>query len=120
MNSIVGTSHEVEKMIILHDFHTNNFNEMNFKVVSFMKKDTDLQQIAPQGRNSDLDFYRRFRSKCFGKNNFDRKIAKNGHWKSLEPKEFKDWLNKIKTQENHQVIMRLNQLKMIFLFLNGD
>ena len=91
-----------KKMIILHDFHTNNFNEMNFKAIPFMKKRyRSPVGYTPQGRNSDLDFL----SVGLGVNvlekriTLDRKIAKNGHWKSLEPKEFKDWLNKIKNIE---------------------
>ncbi len=91
-----------KKLVILHDFHTNNFKEMNFKAIPFMKKRYQSPVgYTPQGRNFDLDFL----SIGIGVNvlekriTLDRKIPKNGHWKSLEPNEFKDWLIKVRNYE---------------------
>lgn len=89
-------------VIILHDFHTKNFNEMNFKAIPFMKKRYNVPVgFTPQGRESDLDYL----SIGIGVNilekrlTLDRSIPKNGHWKSLEPKEFKDWIINVKNLE---------------------
>jgi N-acetylneuraminate synthase/N,N'-diacetyllegionaminate synthase len=91
-----------KKILVLHDFHTNDFNQMNFKAITYLKKKYSIPVgYTPQGRESDLDFL----SIGLGANilekrlTTDRSIPKNGHWKSLEPNEFKDWLKKVRNCE---------------------
>lgn len=89
--------------IILHDFHTNNNNQMNFRAIPFIKKEFGLPVgYTPQGRDSDMDFM----SIGLGVNvlekrlTIDRSIPKNGHIKSLEPNEFNLWIKRVKELEN--------------------
>lgn len=88
--------------LVLHDFHTENFNEMNFKSIPFIKKRYNCPVgYTPQGRDSKLDFL----SVGMGINmiekrlTLDRSTPKNGHWKALEPNEFINWIRDIKNLE---------------------
>ena len=91
-----------KEKLILHDFHTDNIGEMNFKGIQLLKETFNCPVgYTPQGRDYDYDLM------CVGiganilekRITLDRKIPKNGHWKALEPKEFKLWLDKIRDCE---------------------
>ena len=88
--------------LVLHDFHTNNIAEMNFKSIPFIKKRYKCPVgFTPQGREDKFDFF----SIGLGANilekrlTISRSIPKNGHWKSLEPKEFKNWIDNVRLYE---------------------
>ena len=88
--------------VILHDFHTNDINEMNFRAIPYMKSLYGLPVgYTPQGRDFDVDFM----AVGLGVNilekriTTDRAIPKNGHHKALEPNEFQDWLKRVRTLE---------------------
>lgn len=88
--------------IILHDFHTTNVEEMNFKSIPYLKKIYNCPVgYTPQGIDYDMDFL----SIGIGANllekrlTVDRGIAKNGHIKALEPKEFKNWFDRVRLLE---------------------
>ncbi len=89
--------------LILHDFHTENIHEMNFNNIKTFKENFNCPVgYTPQGRNYEFDLM----SIGLGVNilekrlTVDRSIPKNGHWKSLEPTEFKQWIKKIRDCES--------------------
>ena len=88
--------------IILHDFHTTNISQMNFRAIPFMKQFFGFPVgYTPQGRDYDMDFM----SIGLGVNvlekrlTLDRSIPQNGHIKALEPEEFSTWINRVKELE---------------------
>ena len=88
--------------IILHDFHTDEVSEMNFRAIPYMKQlFGNPVGYTPQGRDSDLDFL----SIGLGVNvlekrlTLDRATPRNGHHKALEPEEFRTWLSKVRKLE---------------------
>jgi sialic acid synthase SpsE len=88
--------------LILHDFHTEEHSEMNFRAIPYMKKMLGIPVgYTPQGRDQDMDFM----SIGLGVNmlekrlTLDRGIPKNGHIKALEPKEIKIWISRVKELE---------------------
>ncbi|MCD4676460.1 MAG: N-acetylneuraminate synthase family protein [Desulfobacula sp.] len=89
-------------IIPLHDFHTKEISEMNFRSIESLKQNfaTPVGYTSP-GKSSHHDFM----SIGLGVNvlekrfTHDRTIPKNGHWKALEPDEFKDWIKTIKELE---------------------
>jgi len=89
--------------LILHDFHTANHKQMNFRSIPFMKESFGYPVgYTPQGRDNDMDFM----SVGLGVNilekrlTVDRAIPKNGHIKALEPDEFCEWVKRIKELES--------------------
>lgn len=89
--------------LILHDFHTANHEQMNFRAIPYMKDTFGFPVgYTPQGRDSDLDFM----SIGLGVNilekrlTIDRSIPENGHIKALEPKEFQEWIKRVKELES--------------------
>lgn len=88
--------------LILHDFHTKNNTQMNFKAIPFMKSFFGSPVgYTPQGRDNDMDFM----SIGLGVNilekrlTVDRSIPENGHIKALEPDEFANWIKRVKELE---------------------
>ena len=88
--------------IILHDFHTTNISEMNFRSIPFLKEKFGFPVgYTPQGRDFDMDYM----AIGLGVNvlekriTIDRAIPKNGHIKALEPDEFSAWFNRVKELE---------------------
>lgn len=89
--------------LILHDFHTNDDSEMNFRAIPFMKNLFGCPVgYTPQGRDNDMDFM----SIGLGVNilekrlTTDRSIAQNGHIKAIEPHEFSKWISRVKELES--------------------
>lgn len=88
--------------VLLHDFHTTNYEQMNFRAIEYMKEQFGYPVgYTPQGRDFDLDFM----SIGLGVNilekrlTLDRGIPKNGHIKALEPVEFQDWIKRVRELE---------------------
>lgn len=88
--------------LILHDFHTKNNEQMNFKAIPYMKSYFGSPVgYTPQGRDNDMDFM----SIGLGVNilekrlTIDRSIPENGHIKALEPEEFSLWIKRVKELE---------------------
>ena len=88
--------------LVLHDFHTSKIKEMNFNSIPFIKERYDCPVgFTPQGREDKFDYL----SIGLGANilekrlTISRSIPKNGHWKSLEPKEFEKWINNVRDCE---------------------
>ena len=89
-------------IIPLHDFHTTELIEMNFRNIQHIKDTfgTPVGYTAP-GRSSHHDYM----AMGLGINvlekrlTHDRTIPKNGHWKALEPDEFQEWIIIIKELE---------------------
>jgi len=89
--------------VILHDFHTTNHEQMNFRSIPFMKNMFGFPVgYTPQGRDNDMDFM----SIGLGVNvlekrlTIDRNIPQNGHIKALEPHEFEKWIKRVKELES--------------------
>lgn len=90
------------EIIPLHDFHTSEVKEMNFRSIEHLKRllATPVGYTSP-GRSSHHEYM----AMGLGVNvvekrlTHDRTIPKNGHWKALEPNEFKDWIKIIKELE---------------------
>ena len=52
----IGVLVEIQ-LLVLHDFHTNRQEEMNFKSIPFLKETYDFPVgYTPQGRDYDKDF----------------------------------------------------------------
>lgn len=88
--------------LILHDFHTKNNKQMNFKAIPYMKSYFGSPVgYTPQGRDNDMDFM----SIGLGVNilekrlTVDQSIPENGHIKALEPDEFGKWIKRVKELE---------------------
>ena len=88
--------------VILHDFHTTDCSDMNFRAILHMKTTYGVPiGYTPQGRDIDMDFM----AIGLGVNvlekriTTDRSIPKNGHNKALEPDEFADWLRRVRALE---------------------
>jgi sialic acid synthase SpsE len=91
-----------EGALILHDFHTTDHADMNFRAIPFMKELFSCPVgYTPQGIDGDMDFM----SIGLGANilekrlTTDRAIPKNGHIKALDPPAFETWLKRVKELE---------------------
>jgi len=89
-------------IIILHDFHSNEIDEMNFRSVPYLKCRYGFPVgYTPQGRDYDMDYL----AIGLGVNvlekriTLDRSIPENGHNKALEPDEFDQWLKRVRELE---------------------
>lgn len=118
--------------LVLHDFHTKNIAEMNFRSIPFIKKRYNCPVgFTPQGREDKFDFF----TIGMGVNilekrlTISRSIPKNGHWKSLEPNEFKDWIKNVRTYEKslgkYDIIptkedIRQSKLYLKSIYINKD
>jgi sialic acid synthase SpsE len=89
--------------IILHDFHTNDVGEMNFRSIPYMKNVYNCPVgYTPQGRDFDMDFMSIGMGVSILEKRLttDRGIPKNGHIKALEKSEFSDWISRVKKIES--------------------
>ena len=118
--------------LVLHDFHTKNISEMNFSSIPFIKKRYHCPVgFTPQGRENKFDFF----SIGMGANilekrlTISRSIPKNGHWKSLEPNEFKDWIKDVRSYEKslgkYDIVptkedIRQSKLYLKSIYINRD
>lgn len=91
-----------DQLLVLHDFHTNLQEEMNFRSIPFLKEMYGFPVgYTPQGRDYDKDFM----AIGLGANilekrlTIDRGIPNNGHIKALNPTEFKDWVRRVRDLE---------------------
>jgi sialic acid synthase SpsE len=89
--------------LLLHDFHTSDHSQMNFRAIPYMKENYGFPVgYTPQGRDNDMDFM----SIGLGVNilekrlTVDRSIPENGHIKALEPDEFSQWIKRVKELES--------------------
>jgi sialic acid synthase SpsE len=89
--------------ILLHDFHTSEPSEMNFKAISYMKRAFGYPVgYTPQETDDRLDFL----SIGLGANvlerrlTVDRTIPELGHAKAYEFNEFKEWVLKVRRAES--------------------
>lgn len=89
--------------LILHDFHTTNHAQMNFRAIPYMKEFFGFPVgYTPQGRDNDMDYM----SIGLGANflekrlTVDRAIPQNGHIKALEPDEFLQWIQRVRELES--------------------
>lgn len=89
--------------LILHDFHTTDVDEMNFRAIPYMKKQYRCPiGYTPQGADYDMDFM----AIGLGANILEKRLTlnratpKNGHIKALDPKQFEGWLNRVRTLES--------------------
>lgn len=88
--------------IPLHDFHTKELTEVNFRSIPHIKRNfgCPVGYTSP-GRSSHHDFM------AIGlgvsvlekRLTHDRSIPKNGHAKALEPEEFREWLHTVRDLE---------------------
>ncbi|MFC1843866.1 N-acetylneuraminate synthase family protein [Thermodesulfobacteriota bacterium] len=89
-------------IIVLHDFHTNSPDMMNFNNIPWIKQQYGYPVgYTPQGRDLEFDYMavglgvnlleKRFTT--------DRSIPQNGHFKSFTASELKTWAQKIGTLE---------------------
>lgn len=89
-------------VIPLHDFHTSNLTEMNFRSIEHVRNIL----ATPVGYTSPgINSHHEYMALGLGVNviekrlTHDRTIPKNGHWKAMEPDEFKNWIKVIKDLE---------------------
>lgn len=89
--------------LVLHDFHTADHSQMNFRAIPYMKQFFGFPVgYTPQGRDKDLDFM----SIGLGANflekrlTTDRSIPQNGHIKALNPDEFSAWIERVRELES--------------------
>lgn len=88
-------------LIILHDFHTENLEEMNFRATEVYRDLGHVYGYTPQGRKDWLDYMSiGLGVKILEKRlTTSRNIPENGHWKAHEPDEFKLWIDQVKMCE---------------------
>jgi sialic acid synthase SpsE len=90
------------EIIPLHDFHTNELSEMNFRNIKKLKQifSSPVGYTAPdQSTHHDFMAMGMEINVLEKRLTHDRSIPKNGHWKSMEPDEFKQWIKTIKELE---------------------
>ena len=90
------------QLIVLHDFHTNDTSQMNFGSIPRLKKIFKSPVgFTPQGREDLFDTF----SLGLGVDILEMRLTTNsyihgnGHYKALEPEEFKNWVFKIRKLE---------------------
>lgn len=89
------------QLVVLHDFHTSNEAEMNFRAFDVYRQLGHVAGYTPQGRSDWLDYM----SVGMGASILEKRLTlardtpENGHWKAHEPDEFKDWLDNIRRCE---------------------
>ena len=91
-----------DEIIPLHDFHTTVLSEMNFRNIKRLKQifsspvgftsadEKTSQDFMAMGMDIDIIEKRL---------TLDKTIPENGHWKSMEPDEFHQWVKTIKELE---------------------
>ena len=91
-----------KNLIVLHDFHTVNEKFMNFKSIPYIKKyiNVSLDILLKAGDDTmDLVAIGLGAQVLEKRITLKRSTPKNGHFKALEVKEFKTWLDKVKKIE---------------------
>ncbi|WP_152611996.1 N-acetylneuraminate synthase family protein [Ruegeria sp. ANG-S4] len=88
-------------LIVLHDFHTPEEEDMNFRAFEVYRQLGMVAGYTPQGRSDWLDYMSvGLGAKVLEKRlTLDRNTPANGHWKAHEPEEFKDWLANVRRCE---------------------
>jgi sialic acid synthase SpsE len=94
--------HGTGEVILLHDFHTEEFGEMNMSTIPFLQKALGMPVgFSAPGRNADLDVV----ALALGAHVIEKRItlsrADPGHHHaiSLESGELKEWVNRIRSME---------------------
>jgi len=88
-------------LIVLHDFHTSDEAEMNFRAFEVYRELGLVAGYTPQGRSDWLDYM----SVGMGASvlekrlTLSREIPENGQGKAHEPDEFRVWLDQIRRCE---------------------
>jgi len=95
--------HGRSEVILLHDFHTDRPEEMNMKNIPYLKKIMGIPVgFSAPGRMYDLDIM----AVALGANviekriTLSRKMPGHHHLLSLEPDEFKPWVERIRFAES--------------------
>lgn len=87
-----------DKIILLHCFHTEKFEEMNLRTIEYLRKTfRHLSGFSAPGINNELDYlslpyYPVYMEKRL---TLDRKDPNHHHSQALEPEEMKDYVRKI-------------------------
>ncbi len=89
-------------LIVLHDFHTSNEAEMNFRAFEVYRQLGFVAGYTPQGRSDWLDFMSIGTGASILEKRLttSREIPENGHWKAHEPHEFAEWLERVRKCES--------------------
>jgi len=84
-------------LIVLFDFHTKNKTEINFLAIKKLISLGFHVGYTPQGREDWLDYMAIGLGTTIIEKRLtlSRGIKENGHWKALEPDEFKEWQKNI-------------------------
>lgn len=88
-------------LIVLHDFHTVEEKDMNFRAFEVYRRLGMVAGYTPQGRSDWLDYMSvGVGAKVLEKRlTLSRSTPANGHLKAHEPDEFKDWLANVRRCE---------------------
>lgn len=119
------------QVVILHDFHTENASESNFRALSRYENLGFVYGYAPQGRKDWLDYMAVGQgiSIIEKRLTLDRERPRNGYWKALEKEEFINWLANLRecekslgTSEIKPTLKDLEQAKKYYksAWLNQD
>ncbi len=85
-------------VFVLFDLHTNQVDQMNMSAMKELHLNGYQFGYTPQGRDNSYDFM----SIGLGASMLEKRLTlsrtthQNGHWKSLEPSEFYDWMQEVK------------------------
>ena len=85
------------EVIVLFDFHTENLSDINFQSIKQLLSAGYRVGYTPQGRSDWFDYM----AIGLGITILEKRLTlsrtkpSNGHWKSLEPSEFSDWMKKV-------------------------
>lgn len=84
-----------QEILVLHDFHTEDENEMNFRAMERLKELDFSFGYTPQGRRDWLDFMSiGMGAQVLEKRlTISRDIPENGQWKAHEPDEMANWIS---------------------------
>ncbi len=88
-------------LVVLHDFHTDVEEEMNFRAMEVYRQLGMVAGYTPQGRSDWLDYMSVGMGAAILEKRLttSRSIPANGHWKAHEPEEFFDWVANIRRCE---------------------
>ena len=85
-------------VFVLFDLHTQQVDQMNMKAMHELQDHGYQFGYTPQGRDNFYDYM----SIGLGASMLEKRLTlsrttnQNGHWKSLEPSEFYDWMQEVK------------------------
>lgn len=88
-------------LVVLHDFHTPEEAEMNFRAFEVYRELGMVAGYTPQGRSDWLDFMSVGMGAAILEKRLttSRQIPANGHWKAHEPDEFAEWMERVRKCE---------------------